>query len=122
MLNRNSSKQLDWCNDIKLRIEILKNGFLDKCDNLEDIRVQETIKRVDLLLSCTKTTYIIDEFKSINDEFIIRMFNLTDKKYCNMFISVFNNTSLLYQLQQKTRLEQQKQLKEIFKKYGNRRY
>lgn len=117
-MNKISNKQQEWANDIKMRIRILKAGFEEKCPNLKDEEIQKVLRKVDIILECEKIYYIIDEYKSISDEFIVKMFDLTDKKYCNMFINIFNNTGMLYQIQQKTRLEQQKKLKAIFRKYS----
>lgn len=118
MENRISNKQQVWADDIKLRIRILKNGFVEKCNDLDSEDTQKLLSKVDRLLECKKIYYIIDEFKGISDDFLVQMFDLDNKKFCNMFRSLFNTRGLLYQIQQKERINKQHKLKEIFRKYS----
>ena len=47
----NSSKQNSWAEDIKMRMEILLNGFKAKCNNLDDEKNKYLIQsEIDMVL------------------------------------------------------------------------
>lgn len=112
-----SNKQTQWANDIKVRIEILKNGFMDKSNNLEDMEVQKILTKVDNIINHGKGYFIIDEYKGITDEALVKMFDLSDKEYCKLFIMLFSGSNALYEFKQKQRLETETRLACIKNKY-----
>ena len=99
----NSSKQNSWAEDIKMRMEILLNGFKAKCNNLEDEKNKKIISKVENIIKCGSTNYVIDEYKSLTDEALVKMFDSTK--------------NFLYEFQQKQRIEFQNKLEEIKAKY-----
>ena len=115
---RNSSKQDKWANDIKVRINLLLNGFEAKCFSPTDDDL-DLINRVQKIIHNTTTNYIIDEFKGLTDEALVKMFDMDDTKFCKVFRLLFNGKNSLYQIQQKQRLEFNKKLQEIKDKYGS---
>lgn len=112
-----SNKQETWANDIKIRIQILKNGFMDKCNNLEDKEVQKILTKVDNIINHGKGYFIIDEYKGVTDEALVKMFDLSDKEYCKLFIMLFSGSNALYEFKQKQRLETEMKLSSIKNKY-----
>ena len=113
----NSSKQNLWAEDIKMRMEILLNGFKAKCNNLDDEKNKKIISKVENIIKCGSTNYVIDEYKSLTDEALVKMFDMTDVKFCNVFIMLFSTKNFLYEFQQKQRIEFQNKLEEIKAKY-----
>lgn len=119
MTVRISSKQELWAKDIKIRIEILKNGFMEKCNNLEDVEIKKVLNKVNSILKNAKDYYIIDEYKGLTDDSVVKMFDLSDEKFCKVFVLLFNTKNALYEFKQKQRLENENKLSEIKKKYYN---
>lgn len=113
-----SNKQEEWANDIKIRIDILRNAFLEKCKNLDDEEVQRVLKKVNNILTCGKSNYIIDEYKALSDEALIKLFSMSDEKFCKLFILLFKTKDAIYEFTQKQRLENQKKLTTIKDKYS----
>ena len=113
----NSSKQNLWAEDIKMRMEILLNGFKAKCNNLDDEKNKKIISKVENIIKCGSTNYVIDEYKSLTDEALVKMFDMTDVKFCKVFIMLFSTKNFLYEFQQKQRIEFQNKLEEIKAKY-----
>lgn len=116
MVMRISEKQDLWANDIKIRIEILKNGFEEKC-NLQDQEHQNILTKIDKILKNAKSTYIIDEYKGLTDEALVKMFELSDSKFCKLVIMLFSSKDALYEFKQKQRLENENKLADIKNKY-----
>lgn len=112
-----SNKQQNWANDIKVRIEILKNGFIEKCNNLEDEEIKKLLDKVDNIINNSKGYYLIDEYKGVTDEAVVKMFGLSDKEYCKLFITLFSGSNALYKFKQKERLQMEKKLADIKNKY-----
>ena len=113
----NSSKQNSWAEDIKMRMEILLNGFKAKCNNLDDEKNKKIISKVENIIKCGSTNYVIDEYKSLTDEALVKMFDMTDMKCCKVFIMLISTKNFLYEFQQKQRIEFQNKLEEIKAKY-----
>ena len=118
-MNRISNKQEEWANDIKLRMQILRNAFMVKCKNLEDAEVQKVLNKVEQILINGSTNYIIDEYKSLTDEALVKLFDMSDYKFCKLFIMLFSTKNAIYEFTQKQRLENQKKLDIIKQKYAN---
>lgn len=116
MVTRTSEKQDQWANDIKIRIEILKNGFMEKC-NLQDQENQKILTKIDKILNNAKSYYIIDEYKGLTDESLVKMFELSDAKFCKLVIMLFSGKDALYEFKQKQRLENEIKLADIKNKY-----
>ena len=114
---RVSNKQDLWANDIKIRIEILKNGFIEKCPNLEDAEIKQILKKVDGILNNANSHYIIDEYKGLTDESVVKMYDSSDKQFCKLFKMLFSSKDALYEFKQKQRLEQENKLSAIKDKY-----
>lgn len=117
-MNNISNKQELWCNDIKKRITVLRNAYVEKSKHLTNDKRYKVINRIDQILKNAKTYYIIDEYKGISDEFLIRAFELKDTSFCNFVESLFLSKGMLYEIQQKKRLEQKRQLDLLFKQYA----
>ena len=100
-----------------MRMEILLNVFKAKCDNLEDEKNKKIISKVENIIKCGSTNYVIDEYKSLTDEALVKMFDMTDVKFCKVFIMLFSTKNFLYEFQQKQRIEFQNKLEEIKAKY-----
>lgn len=113
-----SDKQENWSNDIKVRIDILRNAFLVKCKNLDDAEVKKALNKVEQILSNANQIYIIDEYKSLTDESLVKIFEMSDKKFCKLFIMMFTTKDAIYEVLQKQRLENQKKLQQITSKYS----
>ena len=113
----NSSKQNSWAEDIKMRMEILLNGFKAKCKYIEDPNNKKIISKVENIIKCGSTNYVIDEYKSLTDEALVKMFDMSDTKFCKVFIMLFSTKNFLYEFQQKQRIEFQNKLEEIKAKY-----
>ena len=113
----NSSKQNSWAEDIKMRMEILLNGFKAKCKDIEDEKNKKIINKVENSIKCGSTNYVIDEYKSLTDEALVKMFDMSDTKFCKVFIMLFSTKNFLYEFQQKQRIEFQNKLEEIKAKY-----
>lgn len=113
----NSNKQEVWANDIKIRIEILLNGFKIKCSDSEEDK--QIIYRVENLLKNSSINFIIDEYKSLTDIAVVKMFYLTDTKYCKVFKVLFNNSNSLHDIKKKQREQLKKKFSLLKDKYYN---
>lgn len=114
---RNSSKQDLWAEDIKMRMGMLLNGFKEKCKDIEDEKNKKIITKVENIIKCGSTNFIIDEYKSLTDEALVKMFDMSDTKFCKVFIMLFSTRNALYEFQQKQRMEFKNKLEEIKAKY-----
>ena len=112
----NSNKQEAWATDIKIRMSILLNGFKEKCKNPTESDLQ-IIDKVEKIINNSSTNYIIDEYKGLTDESLVKMFDFSDSKYCKVFIMLFTGKNAIYEFQQKQRLEVKNKLDKLKDKY-----
>lgn len=113
---RYSEKQNDWANDIKIRLNILLCGFIEKCDDLEDEKNKEIIEKVKKIIENENPNFIIDEYKGVTDNTLVTMFSWNDKKFCKIFSSMFSS-HMIYDVMEKKRLKNEIKLQNLKDKY-----
>lgn len=114
---QNSNKQEQWATDIRIRMALLLNGFEEKCKSPTDEDL-ELVSKVQKIIHNSSTNYIIDEYKGLTDEAMVKMFDMSDSKFCKVFRLLFTGKNAIYEMQQRQRLEFKNKLQEIKDKYG----
>ena len=112
-----SNKQNEWANDIKLRITIMLNGFIEKCSKTEED--YQFIERVEKMLENENSNFFIDEYKGVTNDSVVKMFDFSDEKFCKCFKMLLSSKAYLHEFKQQQREEQDRKWKEIECKYGN---
>ena len=119
---RNSKKQNTWSQDIKTRLKILLNGYIERCGNPLEADNKKIITKVESIINNGNTNFIIDEYKSITDEAVVKMFDMPNSKYCKVFNMMFNGEKTIYQYQEKQRKEIQNKFLNLKAKYCKELY